>query len=92
MCGYLLYGFLKLIVAVGAQSITYGIEGIEHCHFLKTINDARKLRKKIIANFEIASLPTTSPEEKKRLLSFVICGGGMCDYNLLFVSDLLRKY
>lgn len=27
-------------------------------------------------NLEIASLPTTSPEERKRLLSFVICGGG----------------
>ena len=25
---------------------------------------------------ELASLPTTSPEERKRLLSFVICGGG----------------
>lgn len=27
-------------------------------------------------NFELASLPTTTPEERKRLLSFVICGGG----------------
>ena len=27
-------------------------------------------------NFELASLPTTSPEDRKRLLSFVICGGG----------------
>lgn len=27
-------------------------------------------------NFETASLPTTSPEERKRLLSFVVCGGG----------------
>lgn len=27
-------------------------------------------------NFEMASLPTTSQEERKRLLSFVICGGG----------------
>lgn len=27
-------------------------------------------------NFETASLPTTSPEQRKRLLSFVICGGG----------------
>jgi hypothetical protein len=25
---------------------------------------------------ELASLPTTTPEERKRLLSFVICGGG----------------
>lgn len=27
-------------------------------------------------NFETASLPTTSPEERRRLLSFVVCGGG----------------
>ncbi len=27
-------------------------------------------------NFEAASLPTTTPEERKRLLSFVVCGGG----------------
>jgi NADH dehydrogenase FAD-containing subunit len=27
-------------------------------------------------NFETASLPTTTPEERKRLLSFVVCGGG----------------
>jgi NADH dehydrogenase FAD-containing subunit len=27
-------------------------------------------------NFEAASLPTTTSEERKRLLSFVVCGGG----------------
>jgi NADH dehydrogenase FAD-containing subunit len=27
-------------------------------------------------NFEAASLPTTTEEERKRLLSFVVCGGG----------------
>jgi len=27
-------------------------------------------------NFERASLPTTTPEERRRLLSFVVCGGG----------------
>ena len=27
-------------------------------------------------NFETASLPTTSPEERRRLLSSVVCGGG----------------
>ena len=27
-------------------------------------------------NFETASLPSTTPEERKQLLSFVICGGG----------------
>ena len=27
-------------------------------------------------NFERASLPTTTPEERRNLLSFVVCGGG----------------
>jgi hypothetical protein len=30
----------------------------------------------IADNFEMASLPSTSEEERKRLLSFVVCGGG----------------
>ncbi|RIA97924.1 pyridine nucleotide-disulfide oxidoreductase-domain-containing protein [Glomus cerebriforme] len=66
----------KLVIAVGSLSNTFGIEGMEYCHFLKTINDARKIRKKIMDNFEKASLPTTPPKERKSLLSFVVCGGG----------------
>jgi hypothetical protein len=34
------------------------------------------LRSRSADNFEIAALPTTSPEERKRLLTFVVCGGG----------------
>lgn len=30
----------------------------------------------MLANLELASLPTTKPEERKKLLSFVVCGGG----------------
>jgi len=29
-----------------------------------------------VDNFEKASLPTTTPEQRRRLLSFVVCGGG----------------
>jgi hypothetical protein len=29
-----------------------------------------------VDNFERASLPITTPEERRRLLSFVVCGGG----------------
>jgi NADH dehydrogenase FAD-containing subunit len=32
--------------------------------------------KHIADNLETASLPTTTPEERQRLLSFVVCGGG----------------
>lgn len=66
----------KLVIAVGATSITHGVEGIEYTHQLKTIQDAMDIRRKVMRNVEQACLPTTSPEERKRLLSFVICGGG----------------
>lgn len=66
----------KLIIAVGSSSATHGVPGLEHCHQLKTIADAQAIRRRIFENFEAAALPTTSEEERKRLLSFVVCGGG----------------
>ncbi|KAI8327727.1 hypothetical protein BC941DRAFT_364392 [Chlamydoabsidia padenii] len=66
----------KLVVAVGANSISHGVDGLEHTMKLKTIRDAVNIRRKIMDNVELASLPTVSPEERKKLLSFVICGGG----------------
>ncbi|EGX53487.1 hypothetical protein AOL_s00006g353 [Orbilia oligospora ATCC 24927] len=88
----------KLIIGVGSKTNTHGVEGLEHCQFLKTIDDARKIRKKAIGNFEKAVLPTTSDEERKRLLSFVICGGGPTGiefaaeiYDMLN-EDLIRHY
>ncbi|KAF9143046.1 hypothetical protein BGX30_001496 [Mortierella sp. GBA39] len=66
----------KLVIAVGSESMTHGVEGLEHCNFLKSIVDARDIRKKVMENFEKASLPTTTDEERHQLLSFVVCGGG----------------
>ncbi|OAX41706.1 nucleotide-binding domain-containing protein [Rhizopogon vinicolor AM-OR11-026] len=66
----------KLIIACGAVSSTHGVPGLQHCLQLKTISDAQAIRRRILDNFETASLPTTTPEERKRLLSFVVCGGG----------------
>ncbi|KAJ2380636.1 hypothetical protein H4S02_006585, partial [Coemansia sp. RSA 2611] len=66
----------RLVVGVGAQSITHGATGLEHCHKLKTILDARSMRQHIMANFEKVMLPTTPDDEKRRLLTFVVCGGG----------------
>ncbi|KAG9318597.1 mitochondrial NADH dehydrogenase [Chiua virens] len=66
----------KLVITVGSVSSTHGVPGLEHCFQLKTISDAQAIRRRIMDNFEMASLPTTTPEERKRLLSFVVCGGG----------------
>ncbi|KAF8629995.1 hypothetical protein AX15_003166 [Amanita polypyramis BW_CC] len=66
----------KLVIAVGSSSATHGVPGLEYCFQLKSIRDAQAIRRRVLDNFESASLPTTTPEERKRLLSFVICGGG----------------
>ena len=52
------------------------MQGLDNCHFLKTIDDARLIKNTILQNLEHACLPTTSDEERRRLLSFVVCGGG----------------
>jgi len=66
----------KLVIAVGSVSSTHGVPGLEHCFQLKTVGDAQAIRRRILDNFEMASLPSTSEEERKQLLSFVVCGGG----------------
>ena len=67
----------KLVIGVGAVSNTFGIPGVyEHAYFLKEIADARKIRNQLLKNFELAMQPDVSEDEKKRLLHFVIVGGG----------------
>ncbi|KAI1466974.1 FAD/NAD(P)-binding domain-containing protein [Daldinia caldariorum] len=66
----------KLVIAVGSVTNTHGVKGLENCFFLKDINDARMIRNQVMKNLELACLPTTPDDERKRLLSFVISGGG----------------
>ncbi|ORY87129.1 pyridine nucleotide-disulfide oxidoreductase-domain-containing protein [Protomyces lactucae-debilis] len=66
----------KLVISVGAAQNTHGVDGLEHCHYLKTVQDCQKIRRRVMDNFEQAVLPVTTEEERKRLLSFVVCGGG----------------
>ncbi|KAL1898981.1 hypothetical protein Cpir12675_001641 [Ceratocystis pirilliformis] len=66
----------KLVIAVGSVTNPHGVKGLENAHFLKDVNDARQIRKRILENVEMACLPTTGDEERRRLLSFVVSGGG----------------
>lgn len=66
-----------LLIAVGAVNNTFGVPGVnDHAFFLKELRDARRIRQRIIDNFEQAATPTLSPEERSRLLHFVVVGGG----------------
>ncbi|KAI8074306.1 FAD/NAD(P)-binding domain-containing protein [Gilbertella persicaria] len=67
----------KLVIAVGAYSRTFGIPGVkEHACFLKEVNDARRIRKRVIDCYEYASQPGLSDKEKEAHLHFVVVGGG----------------
>lgn len=63
----------------GVQKNAHFMKQVEGtCHYLLWwfFVDALEVRRKVIDLFETANLPGTSPEERKRLLHFVICGGG----------------
>jgi NADH dehydrogenase len=71
----------KLVIACGAYSQTFGIEGVrEHAHFLRDIGDARRIRLRILSLFEQCSYPRGSDHlsdaDKRQLLHFAIVGGG----------------
>uniref|UniRef100_A0A7S2S1W9 FAD/NAD(P)-binding domain-containing protein n=1 Tax=Eucampia antarctica TaxID=49252 RepID=A0A7S2S1W9_9STRA len=79
----------KLVIAVGVKTNTFGIESIKEgdgVYFLKQLYHARSIRNNIIDSFEKACVPGTTMEERKRLLSFVVVGGGPTSCE--FVAEL----
>lgn len=89
----------KLIVAVGAKSNTFGTPGVtENAFFLKEIEDARKIRHRILQCFEQAKSPGQTTEEIKERLHFGIVGGGptgvefSAELHDLIRDDLSRVY
>ncbi|KAF3358415.1 hypothetical protein VDGD_09687 [Verticillium dahliae] len=66
-----------LVIGVGAENATFGIPGVrENSCFLKEINDAQSIRKKIMDCVETAAFKGQTNEEIDRLLHMVVVGGG----------------
>ncbi|KAK9462189.1 pyridine nucleotide-disulfide oxidoreductase-domain-containing protein [Lipomyces oligophaga] len=90
--------FDYLVIGVGAQNTTFGIPGVqENACFLKEIQDAQKIRTRIMDCIETATFKDQSPEERKRLLHFVVVGGGPTGIEFAgelqdFFEEDLRKW
>ena len=91
--------FDYLVIAVGEVTNTFGIEDVnKYALFLKELSDARKIRTRVINCFENASVPGILEEEKKRLLRFVVCGGGAtgvefaAELHDFIEEDVKKKY
>jgi len=66
----------RLVIAAGSVTNYFGIKGLDRRSFaLKNLGQADLLRTRILEHFERAAAES-DPEERRRLLSFAIVGGG----------------
>jgi NADH dehydrogenase len=85
-------GYDYLVIALGGVTSYFGHpEWAEHAPGLKSINDALRIRREILYAFEQAEL-TDDPEERKKLMTIVIVGGGPTGVELAGACKELGRY
>jgi NADH dehydrogenase len=89
-------GYDQLVLALGSMTNCIMIPGSEHAFTFKTLADAFLLRNHIIERFEEADVEPDL-ERKRKLLTFVIIGGGLVGVELFgeltaFVDEMVALY
>lgn len=88
----------RLVVACGVRVNDGIVDGAaEHCYKLKSCEDAVKLRRAVGSRFETAARMHQDAAERRRLLTFVVVGGGPTGVELAgemidFVKDITRRF
>ena len=84
--------FDYLIVATGAQQAYFGhANWAQYAPGLKTIDDATYLRRRILLAFEEAEIEP-DPDERRRLLNFIVVGGGPTGVELVgAIAELAKR-
>eukprot|EP00741_Cyanophora_paradoxa_P017813 tig00021017_g17204.t1 len=102
----------RLVVSIGARTNTFGIPGVQqNCIFLKEIpgpppapaprpplRPPASVRQQLLRSWERAILPTVSLEEKARLVTAVVVGGGPTGVEMagelqdFYEHDLKRQF
>lgn len=86
-----------IVVTAGAVSRTFPIPGVaDQAIGLKTIEEAMAIHQRVLTNFDKAAMLPPG-EERDRLLTFVVVGGGFAGIEIFaelrsLVSALLPKY
>jgi NADH dehydrogenase len=87
-----------LIIALGSETNFFGIsEATKHAFTLKTLGDAIVLRNHLINMLEQADIEHEDPNIRKRLLTFVVVGGGFSGVEIVgelndFILDSIKYY
>eukprot|EP00592_Proboscia_alata_P016593 CAMPEP_0194396744 /NCGR_PEP_ID=MMETSP0174-20130528/125159_1 /TAXON_ID=216777 /ORGANISM="Proboscia alata, Strain PI-D3" /LENGTH=480 /DNA_ID=CAMNT_0039192845 /DNA_START=1993 /DNA_END=3435 /DNA_ORIENTATION=- len=86
-----------LCIAAGSKTNTFNTPGVaekegKEVFFLKHLHHARQIRNRVLECFERATNPNISDFERRRLLSFVVVGGGptSCEFTAE-LHDFLKK-
>jgi NADH dehydrogenase len=84
--------FDHLVLALGSETNYFGIPGVaEHALGIKTLGDAVMLRAAVISMLEAASVEP-DPDRRKRMLTFVVAGGGFAGVETVgAINDLARQ-
>ena len=81
-----------LVFSLGSDTNYAGVPGVaEHAFGIKTLGDAIMLRAAVIALLEAASVEP-DPEQRKKMLTFVVAGGGFAGVETIgAINDLARE-
>ncbi len=91
------YSYDYLVVGSGSKPTYFGTKGAEENSFpLWSFDDSIRLREHFLATFRKAEL-TTNAEERKKLLTFVVVGGGFTGVELIgelaeWMPEVCRQY
>lgn len=86
------FGYDYLIVACGARHVYFGNDAWEiHAPGLKTIEQATEIRRRLLTAFEKAETEEDI-EKKRKLLTFVIVGGGSTGVELAGALGELNRF
>lgn len=80
-----------LVFATGAETNFFGMQNVmEKAIPMKTLDDAIEMRNKLLQQIEAATI-CNDPEEVKRLLTFVVAGGGPTGVEISGMFAEMRK-
>lgn len=81
-----------LIIAAGARDSYFGRdEWSQHAWGLKSLEDAERIQRQILLNFELAEVETNRAE-RERLLTYVLVGGGPTGVEMAGAIAELAKF
>ncbi len=82
----------SLIIAAGTTNNFFGIEGLkEQVYTLKSVGEAMRCRDEILYRLEQACI-TKDPEKRRKLLSFIVIGGGPTGVEIAGAIGEMKRY